>query len=120
MKYILDRQSHALDLIDARERQALDQKYLRMERIKQRNRQSRTVQKIMELTENLGDITAPIQKTESAQKKISDKKSIKNGRWQEKLQELRKNSGDLTAVSTRKAGAPLPRQDGRCNKFFLQ
>ena len=118
MKYILDRQSHALDLIDARERRSLDQKYLRMERIKQRNRQSRTGQQMVGLRENSGDITALVQKAEMAWKKISDQKSIKKGRWRQTLRELRENSGDLTAVSAKRGRASLPHQDGRCDKFF--
>jgi hypothetical protein len=92
-----------------------------MERITQRNRQSRTGQSIIELRENSGDITAPVQKAENPSKKISDQKSIQKGRWQQKLRALRENSGDLTAASAKKGrAAPLLQNDGRRAKFSVE
>mgnify|MGYP003700563803 CR=1 FL=1 len=107
-KHILDRKAESLAMVEARELRSLNRKYLRLARTEKRSRQGRSIQTVIDLQENITDITILVPK----------EKPSRQQRTEKNLQTIRINAADLTAKPAGKGRAnALLNKDSRSQKF---
>ena len=110
-KHMQERKAASLDTVEAREMRSLHRKYLRTARTGERSRQSRIAEKITELRDTMTDITMSIPLENASKRQRTDMN----------LRTIRENAADLTAQAVWKGRAtPLPRKDGRSDKFYFE